>query len=118
MTMNYLFDKSTYIRAIKDFRACLRNKAFHPTRDIHGTVHQGTLNFSTFLFYAMLRGKDTASATHCTESRAYVDTMETLKEIGEGRDNYLTRPALRDLKACFAALSEDDIKATIRASFQ
>jgi hypothetical protein len=114
-TMNLALSKDKFVQAIKDFKEFNLDIANKPHKDEYGFKEEGSLRFSTYIFYAMLKGMKVNKTTHSVKSNNYLLRLNALKVYSEGYYNgcYHIGEELQLIDKCFKSLSIEDIKKVI-----
>lgn len=116
--------KEQWKQAVCDFKAFNADKENGPYYDSEGTKHKGNLRFMTYIFYAMLRGKNVSKTTHNVASENYTTRLEALRCFSEDKEYstpiyyYAVRmqEELKLIQMCFPSLSTVQIKNIIKAA--
>lgn len=120
-TMNMALTKEKFIQAIKDFKAFNLDADNKPYKDTYGTKYDGNLRFTTYIFYAMLKGMNTDKTTHSVDSEKYKDRVLGLglyaKDGSVGWMQWEVKEEMALIAKCFKSLSEEDIKNVISHYF-
>jgi hypothetical protein len=78
-TTNRIMSKELYMKLVAEFKESTKNKEFKPYfgKDYCGNKikMKGKFSFVTYIFYAILRGKDPAKTTHDVLSETYSDAL-------------------------------------------
>lgn len=99
--------KEEFLAVIRDFRNIL--KASKEER-------KKMFNFTTFIFYSMIRGQDIKRTTHDKNSRAFLDRIEALASFSQNKQNGIDwdiKCEINCMKSCFPSLTDELIRNII-----
>lgn len=112
---NHVISKEDYLTIVSQFKLALKNKENMPYHNTYGTKFAGNFSLLSFVFYAILRGKDHTKCTHDINSEKYTTLISKLKD-GSYKKSYEYRkflsaiPLLNDKKELFEIIIESNIE--------
>lgn len=98
----------------KNFRAHLKTSAVKPKYcKTYGTKYPGSLSLSSFILYAMIRGKSPESCSHDTTGEKYLESMNKVKSFlssdsNDKSNSQLINPFIGN------GVTEEDIKNIVK----
>lgn len=103
---------------IQEFKTAFHNKDFRPKYAELGHKIEGKLNFSVFIFYAMLRNKKIEKTTHNIDSDKYKEQLMFFKStLNSEYNGYMKRHIFNSITTVFPSITEEEIINTVQKYF-
>ena len=114
-----VLSKEQWLVAVGEFKAYIKDPENKPQWcDYECRKVNNKTSYILFLFYAILRGRDTSKVTHDTKSDSYLYRLSSLSRYASGANYYDFSDEINMIRMCFKSLEEWQVKALIECYFE